>query len=311
MNYPTTAVTMYFNIKDFADATEQVRSKSFYMDKGRATLSLQAPMVVFCDDTCYNDIRTLRNECIENGDSLTTYIVKPIVDYDLYSVSFPILQRNREGNGYYVNSRNTSSYYILCMFKTLAVYLAKQKNPYGTPFYAWIDFGGSHVMRSFSDYAPKMLANPNPKVSFCYIHFRSKEELAIDGHFIRVGQCGAGGTAFSVETDYVDRFYAGMMGLFHEMLIYKVGHTDEQVLTFFHARYPQLCSIYYGDYYSILTNYHAVREDYHAVHGLFLMEAWNKHRPDLAKECAQTILRSVDEGVLSLPAEDIEKLKKF
>ena len=48
--------------------------------------------------------------------------------------------------------------------------ISKQKNPYGTPFYAWVDFGGSHIMRSFNEYAPKMLENPNPKVSFCYIH---------------------------------------------------------------------------------------------------------------------------------------------
>lgn len=290
---------MYFNLRNLVDATDEVRPKSFYMDKGRATLSLNAPMVIFCDDTCYEDIKALRESSVVNASELTTYIIKPITEYDFYKESFPIIRKNREGNAQYVNSRNTSSYFILCMFKIIGLFMAKQRNPYGTPFYAWVDFGGSHIMRSFSTYAPKMLENPNPKVSFCYIHYRDAQELTPNNKFC-AGLCGVGATAFTVEADYMNQFYNGAMSIFHEILFNKMGHADEQVLTYFHNKHPELCTIYYGDYYSILTNYHFVREDYHSVKYHFIQEAINKGQKDIAKVAASKVLNSIHAGVLTL-----------
>ena len=298
---------MYFNLRNLVDATDEVRPKSFYMDKGRPTLSLNAPMVIFCDDTSYEDIKSLREALVTNASEITTYIIKPITEYDFYKESFPVIRKNREGNAMYVNSRNTSSYFILCMFKILGLFMAKQRNPYGTPFYAWVDFGGSHIMRSFSTYAPKMLENPNPKVSFCYIHYRNSHELSIHRQFC-AGLCGVGGTAFTVEADYMNQFYNGTMSIFHEILFNKMGHADEQVLTYFHNKYPELCSIYYGDYYSILTNYHFVREDYQSVKYHFIQEAINKGRSDLALVCISQVFRSVREGCLILSESDYTSL---
>lgn len=307
MTSKTTVVTMYFNLRNLVDATDEVRPKSFYMDKGRATLSLNTPMVIFCDDTCYEDIKALREASLANASELTTYIIKPITEYDFYKESFPVIRKNREGNELYVNSRNTSSYFILCMFKILGLFIAKQRNPYGTPFYAWIDFAGSHIMRSFSTYAPKMLENPNPKVSFCYIHYRNGQELTLKNNFC-AGFCGVGATAFTVEAEYINQFYNGTMSIFHEILFHKMGHADEQVLTCFYNKYPELCSIYYGDYYSILANYHFVREDYNSIRKYFIKETINKGRSDLALICISNVLASVRKNYLILSESDYTSL---
>ena len=68
--YKTTIVTFYFNIKKLNDATSLVRPQSFYMQYGRETLKLNYPMLIFCDETTYDEIKTIRDEYI-NDLSLT------------------------------------------------------------------------------------------------------------------------------------------------------------------------------------------------------------------------------------------------
>jgi Bacterial protein of unknown function (HtrL_YibB) len=301
----TTVVTMYFNIKNLPDATEEVRPKSFYMDKGRVTLSLKNPMVIFCDDTCYEDIKAIR------GDLPTHYIIRPFENYDFYKDNYPIIRANREGNPMYVGNRNTSSYCLLCLFKIYAIHLAHQVNPFHTTHYAWIDFGGSHVLRNLADAAPVMLDNPHPKVGMCYIHYRNGHEMTLTSQFAHGGLCSIGGTAFTVEGSYVTRFYNGCMSIFHELLLHRLCHADEQVMAYFYHRYPELCTLYYGDYYSIITNYNAIKEDYPSIRHFFIQEALNKGRADLAGAAAKSVLQSVEKGLLALDAGECAWLRRF
>jgi hypothetical protein len=294
----TTIVTMYFNIKNLPDATESVRPKSFYMEKGRPTLTLNYPMIIFCDDTCYEDIKAIR------GDRPTHYIVKSLLDYDFYRDNFPIVRKNREGNPKYVGNRVTASYCILTVMKLYSIYMAKQVSPFESTHYAWVDFGGSHILRNFEEYAPKMLDAPHPKISFCYIHFRGADELTMTSEFSNGGYTSIGATCFTVESSYVERFYTGCMSVFYEMLAVRLCHHEEQVLAYFYHRYPHLCSLYYGDYASSLTNYHVVREDYYSIKRYFINEALNKGYSHLAAKCAKDILGSAAAGTIVLPPEE-------
>jgi hypothetical protein len=306
MTSKTTVVTMYFNIKNLPDATDQVRPQSFYMEKGRATLGLDFPMIVFCDDTCYDDIKTLR------GDRPTHYIVKSLLDYDFYKDNYDIIKNNRVGNPHYVDSRNTTSYCILTIFKLYAMHLAKQSSPFiEATHYAWVDFGGSHILRNFEEYAPLMLRAPHPKVAFCYIHFRGAQEMTMTSEFAKGGYCGVGATCFTIERDYVSRFYNACISIFHEMLAIKLCHHEEQIMAYFYHRYPELCTLYYGDYYSILSNYHVVRDDYESVKRYFIMESLVKGRRDLASGAAKAVLSSVENGNISLHQNEIEFLKSL
>jgi len=278
------------------------------MEKGRETLKLQNPMVIFCDETVHPIIKAIRDEEVSDQ-TLTRYIIRSLTDYDLYRDNYPIIRKNREGVDLYVNDRNTSSYLLVQTFKFLAIQTAYQKNFFNTPFYTWIDFGGSHIMRNFNQGAIKALQNPNEKVSLCYIHYRSHSELQNRLlNRIQGGYCGIAGTSFSVQAEYVSRFYNGCMSIFNEMLSRGIGHGEEQILTFFYDRFPELCTLSYGDYYSILNNYHNPVEDISAIRHYFINEAMNKGRPDLAKQCAKALLNSVQRGLLQLDEQGIREL---
>jgi len=285
--YKVTVVSFYFDLKGFRDATPSVRPSSFYMEKGRSTLKLPYPMIFFCDESTFPDIKQMREEELgeEMAGNLTHYVVKNITEYDFYKDNLSIVQQNRRHQSavYNESSRNTSSYFLLTMFKIVALQMAHQWNRYDTAFLAWIDFGGSHILRNFEEGAKKMLDDPLEKIRFCYIHYRGEEELRdMKQYYANGGPCGVAATAFTIEREYVSRFYNGILSIFHETLFHGVGHSEEGVMTYFCHRYPELCNYSYGDYYSVLSNYHRPVEDLHSIQYFFIDQCRYKGRDDLA-----------------------------
>ena len=286
----TTIVTFYFDLTNLKDSTPQIRPPSFYLERGQETLKLPYPMVIFCDETCLPFIRAMRN--VSLGEQFATdntrYIVQNLSAYDFYLNHWPTIFENRKQYPHIYNkeNRNTASSFILYMFKVLAMQMAFVANFFDSTFFAWIDFGGSHIMRNFYESACKMVEKPLPKIRFCYIHFRGEDELRdMKSYYANGGPCGTAMGAFTVEASFMSRFFNGMMSIFHETLFHGVGHSEEGILTYFCHRFPTLCNFYYGDYYSILTNYHSPIEDIESIKRFFIQECRRKNRPDLAFEC--------------------------
>jgi hypothetical protein len=280
----TVIVTMFFNLKKLKDASLQTRPQEFYIENGRETLKLQYPMVIFCDELSYDFLKKIRDE--EVNDSIQTeYIIKNYTEYDYYKHNWDIINENRKKSDGYKDpsDRNTVSYFLMGMFKPLALLLAKQTIL--SDYYAWIDLGCNHIVRKLSEYAPKMLDNPNPKVSICYIHFRSNSEIMPMKTYMKYGgRCGIASTAYTVHTNYIEKYYNLMFSIFNEMLFNGVGHTDETAMVYAYDRQPELFNIYYGDYYSIFTNYHTPIEDHQSIKMFFIDECKRKDRYDLANE---------------------------
>lgn len=289
----TTVVTMFFNLKELRDASLQTRPVEFYVKNGVNTLKIKNPMIIFCDETTEPFLREIRDR--EVGETVpTVYIVKNIKEYEYYIQNWDIINENRKkSNGYKDPSdRNTVSYFLMGMFKPVALRIAKQRNDFNSTHYAWIDLGCNHIVRKLDDNVSKMLDKPNPKVSVCYIHYRGKDEITNMKSYLQYGgPCGIASTAYTVEKDYVDRYYSSMFSIFNEMLYVGYGHTDETVMVYCYDRYPEIFDIYYGDYYSIFTNYHEPIDDYNSILHFFINQAINKNRGDLAQVAINKIVK--------------------
>ena len=308
--YKTTIVTFYFNLKDLEDATSEMRDDSFYYEKGRETLKLPYPMVIFCDKITYPHIREIRNEYVD--ESLTAFVVKSLTEYEFYDENYETIKKNRIPYEFYTNSRNTPSYFLATMFKIKAIFLAHKHQYFNTEYYAWIDFGGSHVLRDFATSAPAMLDNPNPKISACYIHYRggTTDELHSMQEYLKTGgPCAIAGGIITVDASLVEKFYQGVFSIFHELLFNGVGHSEESALTYFYDRHPELWNVYYGDYFSLLSNYHAPIHDYGCIRRYFINKAINKGRKDLASECARQIIATVESGKLVLSETELKEVR--
>jgi len=291
--FKTTVVTMFFNLKKFKDASNLTRPIDFYIKNGVNTLKLQYPMVIFCDEDSVDIMRKIRNENVDETLIPTVYIIKNLTEYDYYIHNWNIIRDNRDrSNGYKESdNRNTVSYFLMGMFKPLALQIAKQRNDFNTTHYAWIDLGCSHIVRKIDEYAPKMLDNPNPKVSACYIYYHPRKHLENMRQFMEFdGPCGIASTAYTVQREYVDRYYNSMFAIFNEMLYKGYGHTDETAMIYCFDRYPEIFYIYYGDYKSIFTNYHEPNEDLSIITNDFVTQTIYRGRSDLAKDAMNKIV---------------------
>jgi hypothetical protein len=150
-----------------------------------------------------------------------------------------------------------------------------------------------------------MLENPGPRVKACYIHYRPKAELAsMEAYMANGGPCGIASTAYTIEANYVNRYYTSMFSIFYEMLLRGVGHTDETTMAYCYDRYPELFTLYWGDYYSVFTNYESSKEDLYIVRRCFIDVARGAGRGDLAAAAAKSVMKAVAEG-LALPPDEI------
>ena len=304
-------VTMFFDLTKLKDSNSSTRPIEFYLKNGRPSVELDFPRSIYCDETTKPLIKVLRDELIPNN--RTIYIEKNIDDYDHYKLNWDIIDENRRRNSTIPeSSRVTASYFLMGMFKPLAIKMSLQRDDFSSSHYVWMDFGCAHVASTdFNKSANLILNNPKPKVCICYIHYRSHVELHDIITFTNSGSCGVATTVFSVEKAYVNRLYTAAMGIFNEKLTKGIGHTDETVFTYCYDRYPHLFSLYYGDYASTLTNYHYVRYQYINVKSFFLKNAIDANRYDLAVTAAKNIYDSLLNNYLVLPDSEICLIKQL
>lgn len=285
--FKTTVVTMFFNLKRFRDATNLTRPLDFYVKNGVNTLKLKYPMVIFCDEDSVEFLKKIRDEHVDPEIISTVYIIKSLTEYDYYIHNWNIIHDNRARSNGYKNpeNRNTVSYFLMGMFKPLALQIAKQRNDFNTSHYAWIDLGCGYMIKEMDEYAPKMLDNPLPKVAVCYIHYRPHEHLSNMKQFMEFdGPCGIASTAYTVEREYVDKYYNLMFSTFNDMLFIGYGHTDETAMTYSYDRHPEIFTIYNGDYPSVFMNYHDPITDLEIISKAFVTCCIYYKRYDLAKD---------------------------
>jgi hypothetical protein len=278
-----TIVTFYFNLKNLEDSTEITRDPSYYLQYGKHTLQINNPMVIFCDSVTKPLIQEIREELTN---APTIYIEKNIIEYDHYKMNYLTVKENRLSTGTYQDAtRSTISYLLVTTFKVHALKIAKDRNDFNSTHYIWMDFGCGHVVYdTVKEDVEKVLLNLRPKITCLYIHYRSPEFLKNMTYAVNTGICGIAGTFFTVEKSYIDKFFTAWQNIFYEFLYNKVGHADEQVFTYVYDRHPELFTLYYGDYYSTICNYHKTIKDHDAVHEFFIKNARNVGRNDLVND---------------------------
>lgn len=278
---PVTLVSMFFHLN-------QERPKEFYYTHGRAVLTIDAPMVLFCDADTRPGLEAIR------GTRPTVYVEKPLADYEYYAALLPSVNANRKIRPS-PDPRNTSEYFLVSVFKFYAVSLAARICP--SSHYMWIDLGCSHVVRGIPDAVLPILQAPRPKIACCSIRYRSRGELyPLSSYFAAEGKCGIAAGIFTVEASYVPKFFALANSVLYEQIAEGVGHAEEQILVYCYDRHPEWFSLYCGDYYSLATNYHRAVEDLECIQAHFVQPALAAGRRDIARLATMRLLVLVISG---------------
>ena len=103
------------------------------------------------------------------------------------------------------------------------------------------------------------------------------------------------------------------MSIFYEMLSVGVGHNEEAILAYLYDRYPDMFTIYFGDYYSVICNYHKIHRDYYCIKTHFiqnlLKDTSNPLQKRLLESCYTRLVSDISDGILCIPTEEVEYVK--
>ena len=101
------------------------------------------------------------------------------------------------------------------------------------------------------------------------------------------------------------------MSIFYEQLSLGIGHAEEQILMYVYDRYPEMFTLVYGDYYSLISNYHYVVRDYPCIRHHFINNALRAGKRELASDAAKNVIESNAKGLISLPEDELSFLKSI
>ena len=129
----TTIISGFFDLNDDLN-----KSKSWYLEKGRFLLEVDANLVFFTNKENYDEIVKIRSDL--GYKDKTIVVACPLSSFSLYKYKEKITE-NRKGNSLYYNSRNTPDYFILVSSKLEMMKISIEGNYFNSTHYIWIDFG--------------------------------------------------------------------------------------------------------------------------------------------------------------------------
>lgn len=271
----TVLVSMFFDLG-------QMRSREFYLTNSKPILTMDTPLVLFCDASTRPDLERIR------GDRPTVYVERALASYDFYATLLPIVRANRETRPS-PDPRNTPEYFLVSLFKIHALQIAAQRADFLCTHYIWIDIACAHVVRAIPSALAPILAAPRPRIGCCYIHYRSPSDLyPMESYLSNGGKTGIAAGLLTVEAAYVPKLYTLFQSIVYDQISRGLGHAEEQVLVYCYDRHPEWFSVYPGDYYSLATNYHGPREDHDCIRMNFIGPLRAAGREDVIREtCSQ------------------------
>jgi hypothetical protein len=252
-----TLVTGYFDLTKQPDASPAIKSRSasYYLDEhASSTLSLEQNLVVFCEPESEKKIWQLRPEHLH---ARTRVIAQPFDDFPLSKYRDRIIT-NRGGGTCPSDSRNTASYYLLCVARYAMMKRAIEENAFESTHFAWINVCIERMGHANLAHLQEALVQQRSKFSTCYIDYvdeKTTRNLAdYFGPRCR-GRCTMCSGFFTGDADHMSKVCTRVEKKFVECLERGYGHADEQLFGLVYFDAPELFDWYLGDYQEMITNY--------------------------------------------------------
>jgi hypothetical protein len=251
-----TVVTAYFDLTRMPDASPEIkaRPRSHYLENARATLALDQPLVVYCEEDSLETIKALRPAHLLEKTKFYTvdFETLPLTQY-----RDKIIANRKAQKSYRADPRNTASYYLLCMARYALLKRTMDENPFQTQMFSWLNIciermGYQNLVHLDTVYSG--LEN-REKFSTAYIDYISKEGLTPLEKYFEFGRCTLCSGFFTGSKRYLYDFCNRIEEKFLYYLELGYGHADEQLYSPVYFDAPEIFDLYYGDYNSMVTNY--------------------------------------------------------
>lgn len=256
-----TVVTAYFDLTRMPDASPSIKARpnKHYLDSSIATLSLEQPMVIFCEADNAEEIRKRRPAHLLEKTQIQ------VIDFEtlpLTKYRSKIIQ-NRVEHPYRQDDRNTASYYLLCMARYSMLKRVMEENPFNSTHFSWLNICIERMGYSNLQHLDEIfLGPPRDKVSTVYIDYIPKSLVDDTKHYFEYGRCSLCSGFFTGRGDYMLRFCNAIEQKFLEYLEKGYGHADEQLFSPVYFENRDMFEVYYGDYFQMISNYRGLYENH-------------------------------------------------
>jgi hypothetical protein len=307
-----TLVTAYFNLTKCPDASAEIKARDFkyYMNHARGTLSLPHNLVIYCDKDSYDAIYEIRPAMYRGK---TKYVIREFDDLKMKKNGYlldktfkdyrDIINNNRKEHPYNFDNRNTASYYLFCMSRYLMLKETIEDNPFKSSHFCWINFCIQRMTFKNLIRLDEALATNRDKFSTCYIDHIPKWLIDNDVEYYRWGRCSMCSGFFTGNAYYMSKVCDLIENKFLYYLVKKLGHADEQLFSPVYFDNPELFEHYYGDYFTMVTDYKYIYEAPEAPIHNFIRNSFNNGYYEKCYEACKFVFKSFALGKCDLSAD--------
>lgn len=211
-----------------------------YLDKAKATLSLQQNMVIYVSRCYVSFVSEFRQQL---GLASKTKVVEINVPDNLYL--YEQLDQVRQNVQKNIKPYNIPEYGLSVNSRYNLVKDAIENNYFQNDFYAWIDFSGGHIIDIPNSY--KITYSKVDKIRLSWIARKNKQKGFVFNHKCCGGGVFLGHQKIMLELIKLhDREYRRL-----HQLGYNIN--DDKLLFILYELYPQMFDIYLSGYKSLVT----------------------------------------------------------
>ena len=248
-----TIVTSFYNIRKSENNELNTRTISSYLDlASNFILKLPYPLIIFVD----NDDKNIIDFINENRKQFKkiTFLRKVNIEDTPYFKHIDRLKNLQNEYTIYNLDKNkdTTLYITLTNNKFFFIKSAIKMNPFNSSHFIWMDFGINHCAKNCEKIHEWIVKVPDKIKQLCINPFI--ENCNYKQFFQNIYHHLASGV-FSGSCENMLKY----CDLFEHKIeeIYNEGwyQLEEAIMTILHRDYPDLFSLYYGDYDSIISNY--------------------------------------------------------
>ena len=253
-----TLVTAYFDLTCEPDASNEIRNRPFshYLSNAKGTMGVSQNLVVFCDENTKPLLEQLRPKHLR--ETKTQFIVCKFSEFEIVKKYRQKIAHNR-GN-YPFDSRNTPSYYLLCMIRYVTLLHVMKSNPFNSTHFAWINICLERMgWRNIASLESALAIHRN-LFSCCWIDYIPHYKVKTYSVYFNPPQCGMCSGFFTGGIVAMTAFCNEILNTFYECVEQGYGHADEQLYLIVYYRNPLIFDPYFGDYTEMVTNYVTVKE---------------------------------------------------
>jgi hypothetical protein len=304
-NSAWTLVTAYFDLTTRTDASDAIkkRDSAHYIQSAISTMSLPYNLVVYCESDSIEALKALRPAYLEPQ---TRYVVCDFEKFAFDKAGSPLpetfstyrtkIQENRIKNPYAFDSRNTASYYLLCMSRYIMLKEVIQENPFQSTHFAWINICMERMGYKNIKHLDEALSVKRDKFSTCYIDYVPEALVLNTPEYYTRGRCSMCSGFFTGNGVNMAKACDLIEDKFLEYLALGYGHADEQLFSAVYFQNKDLFEHYYGDYQQMITNYVYVYDAAEPPIYNFIRNSYKHKDYRKCKEACEFVSRSIERG---------------